>query len=76
MMNTRFKEQDPQKIKEMTRLYSQIFAVLMNTGKPLIQTIIWLNDNFEDVYKTSETDVRVYEYIFDELGVNYSDKDK
>lgn len=72
MMNTKFKETNKKKVFEMTQLYSQIFAVCMQANKPILQTIIYLNENFERIYVGSGTDVEVYEYIFDKLDVKYS----
>lgn len=74
MMNTPFRETDKDRNQQMTILYAQIFAVAMQAGKPMLQSIIWLNENFEKVYETSETDVQIYEYIFDELGIQYTKK--
>ncbi len=76
MMNTPFKETNREKNLLMTKLYSQIFAVLIQSGKPIIQTIIYLNENFEKIYISAETDVEVYETIFDNLGVKYSNINK
>lgn len=71
MMNVKFRSKNVDRIEAMTKLYSLIFAVLMNVNKPLLQTIIYLNENFEDIYDATVTDVEVYEYIFDELNISY-----
>ena len=72
MLNTPFKNKS--KEKEMTKLYSQIFAVLMGQNKPILSSVIWLNDNFEDLYYTFDTEVEVYEYVFQQLEVQYIKK--
>jgi hypothetical protein len=76
MLNTPFKEGDADTQKEMTKLWTQIFAVCMNQNLPMVKTIVWLNENFEDIYWKSDTEVQVYEKIFDELGVLYKYNDK
>lgn len=70
MLNTPFKSKE--NTKEMLKLYTQIFAVLMQTGHPLIQTTIWLNENFEELYLMSSTEVEVYEAIFEHFNVRYT----
>lgn len=73
MMNTKFIEKDPKKVEKMTKLWAQIFAVcIAQAGLPLLQTIIHMNENFERIYKASYTDTEVYEIIFDNLGVQYT----
>ena len=56
MLNTKFKEQNKEEIFKMTQSYTNILGAAIQEGQPLIQTIIYLNDNFEELYyiKTSE----------------------
>ena len=72
MPNTPFKTKDKQKITRMTAMYAQILGVMMNSGKPMLQSIIWLNENFEDTYARADTDVQVFEQIFDENNIEYT----
>ena len=71
MMNTRFASKDEEKIEKMTRLWAQLFAVMMKVDKPLLQSIVYLNDNFEEIYMSANEEKEVYEYIFDEVGIIY-----
>lgn len=76
MMNTKFREEDKETVEKMTKLYSQIFAVLMNVNKPILSTVVYLNENFERIYQKSPTEVDVYTEIFKVLDVSYSDINK
>lgn len=71
MLNTKFKTTNTDENKKMTELYSQIFAVLMNIGRPILPTVIWLNDNFEEIYTTFNDEEATVKYIFAELKVSY-----
>ena len=70
-MNTKFQETDKDIVNTMTKFYAQILAVLLNADKPLLQTIIYMNENFEDIYFACDNDVDRYKYIFDEMGIEY-----
>jgi hypothetical protein len=60
--------------QEMSRLYSQIFAVLVTSGYPYLTTIVWMNseEGFQKIYMESETGEDVYKKIFDQFGVAYN----
>lgn len=72
MMNTPFKSKDKEKIERMTLGHFKILGILLTSGEPLIQTIIWLNENFEDIYSRANTEVEAYEQILDEFSINYT----
>ncbi len=57
--------------EEMSRLYSQIFAVLITSGLPYLTTIIWFNDNFEKIYMSANTGEEIYKQIFDHFKIEY-----
>ncbi len=69
MLNTPFK--DKKASEEMTKLWTQIFAVAMQQNLPILKTTIYLNDHFSSYYKLYTTEVEVFERIFDELGIQY-----
>ena len=58
---------------EMSRLYSQIFAVLITNGHPYLTTIVWMNssEGFQKIYMESDTGEEVYQKIFDVFSVVY-----
>ena len=76
MMNTEFRSPDRDRREAMTKLWAQIFAVLLNIGRPILPTVIWLNDNFEDIYEYIDNEEEVYKYIFNEMQVHYIDLNK
>ena len=75
MLNTPFSDEWTKETnKEMTKLWTSIFAVAMKQNLPIIQTIIWLNDNFEKIYEKSKTDDEVWKRCFEELGIAWEYK--
>jgi hypothetical protein len=48
---------------------------VMSKYKPLLASVVWLNENFENIYSTCQTDIEVYEYIFNYFKIKYK-KDK
>jgi len=55
--------------EEMSRLYSQIFAVLVTEGRPYMTSIIWMNDNFQELYMNASTGEEVYTKIFEHFNI-------
>ena len=75
MLNTPFDPNwDKETRKEMTKLWASIFAVAMEQNLPMLKTIIWMNDNFEDIYSKAETDTEVWQKCFDSLGILWTYK--
>lgn len=73
MLNTPFHEKNEETVKDMTKLWSQIFAVAMQQNIGILKTTIFLNDHFEDLYNSySERDV--FMRCFEELGILYTEK--
>lgn len=72
MMNIPFKEIDKEKNSKMTKLYHQIFTILLSHGEPMLSTIIYMNENFEKIYHSVSSDIEVYEIIFNNFGIKYS----
>jgi len=69
--HTPFTMYQPEIQEEMSRLYSQIFAVLITNGAPYLTTIVWMNSpkGFQHIYMESETGEEVYTRIFQKYGV-------
>lgn len=76
MMNTKFRSTNAGKIDRMTKLWAQIFAVMLNIGRPVLPTTVWLNDNFEDIFEELKDETEVYKFIFDVQKVHYIDLNK
>ncbi len=74
MMNTPYKSKDKNKIEEMTLMQSQIFSIALLSGKPILQTIIYLNENFEDIYSRN-TPVETLKILSTELGISAINKE-
>lgn len=72
MFNTPFKT--PSVKKENT--WWVVFKVLVQSGQSRMHVIIWLNDNFEDIYDSHQNEEKVYEEIFDEFGIVYKKENK
>ncbi len=69
--HTPFSMYNPNIQEEMSRLYSQIFAVLITSEMDYITTIIWMNENFEKIYMDSKTGEDVYKQIFEHFEIKY-----
>lgn len=76
MMNTKFYATDKETVEDMTKLWAQIFAVLISIDRPILPTVIWLNEHFEYIYADLRNQEEVYKFIFDELKVHYIDLKK
>ena len=55
--------QSPKVNQEMSKLYSQIMAVLVTENVPLLQAIVKMNDDFEEVYISGDTSSTVMHYV-------------
>ena len=55
--------QSPKVNQEMSKLYSQIMAVLVNENVPLLQSIVKMNEDFEQVYVLDDTSSTVMHYV-------------
>ena len=60
--------------KEKERLFNNILTVL-GSQSPFLASVVWMNENFENVYSKYQTDIEVYEHIFDHFKIKYK-KDK
>ena len=50
---------------------------VMSQYKPFLATVVWLNENFENIYSKHQTDIEVYKYIFNYFKIKYKkDKDE
>jgi len=67
MFNTPFEKDEFKK----TQIFSNTLNVLLKSGKPLLSSIVWLNDNFENICEISDSDAEIYENIFDEFKIKY-----
>jgi hypothetical protein len=71
--HTSFDMFNPEIQQEMSRLYSQIFAVLITNNLPYLASIVWMNspDGFQKIYMESNTGEEVYKKIFDHFEIQY-----
>ena len=76
MLNTEFKNWDKETQQQMTKLWTQVFAVGMEQNLGILSPVVWLNDNFELIYKEKETEQDVWMECFDELGIKYQLKEQ
>ena len=70
MLNTPFYTTDPEQKKAMTDLWTAVFAISMQQNLPLVQTMLYLNENFENYYNKFSQD-ETLKRLVDELGVEY-----
>ncbi len=61
----------PDDLTQAEPIWARCFVFLIKSGQPFLQTIVWMNDNFSDIYRQKETDIEVYEYIFDHFKIQY-----
>lgn len=69
--NTPFKENTIKK----EEVFSNILKVVVHSGQPFLSTVVWLNDNFEFIYSKYQTDIEVYEHVFDHFKIKYKQKE-
>lgn len=61
--------QTPEINQEMSKLYSQLLAVLISEGKPMMQSLLRLNEDFEIVYTNARTANDVIQYYIKEFNL-------
>ena len=55
--------------QQMSKLYSQLLAVFVTEGQPMLQSIVKLNEDFELVYTTHKNIQEVVDYYIDKFGL-------